>query len=329
MKYLNTSAADISALLVAVRDFLSTWGWTILVDSTGLPTPILEVTNSNSHDFKLSTGITAQTMFGVGAFNDRYLSLSYQKSDVGLAAGYSTFVEANDMAGPYPNIWLFTDDAATYCHIIVQCSNYRYTQMSFGRLDPKGAHAINLPFVCASYYRWWRHTTDLNDNVHHDVESGFHAIGYFGESNLRMGIPDGLLDPALDFTDGNLDIDGAGNVKNTCHRWTQRTISDTSAYLLDFFGTTQNHSHTGGVLISPLPIQIYGTGSVAAYVGDIPGIGLVNMTGLSPGQLLTFAGETWMVFPMKQFGLNENAEGGATPIDQVNSTNHGFAVRKV
>ncbi len=326
MQYLNTSAADIAALLVEVRDFLSSNGWTILVDDTGAGTPALEATNANSHDFKLSTGVTAQVLYGVGAFNDRYLSLSYQKSDIGAAAGYSAVVQTNDMAGPYPNIWLLTDDAATYCHIIVQCSNYRFAQASFGDLDNKSLHAIDVPFCAGNYYKWWRHTATLSANAHHDPGDGAHSIGYFGEAQLHIGVPDALLDPSLDFTDGPLD---GPSIVDLSRRFTQRTIGDTTAYLLDFFKCVQNHSHTGSIPISTLPVMVYGDNSVRAYIGDLPTVGLVNVTGLAAAQVLTFASDEWIVFPMKQFGLDENAVGGANPQDVANSTNYGFAFQKV
>ncbi len=328
MQYLNTAAADIAAFLVEVRDFLSSNGWTILADNTGAGTPALEVTNANGHDFKLSTGVDAQTLYGVGAFNDRYLSLSYQKSDIGAAAGYSTISKTNDMAGPYANIWLFTDDAATFCNIVIQSSNYRYSHASFGNLDPKDCHAENLPYTAGNLYRWWRHSATLSANGHHDPSSiAYHGIGYFGDATYcRIGLPDGLLDPALDFTDGPID---GPTVWHTSSRDTQRIVTSTAARLLDYFKTIANHSFTGAIPLSPLPIIVGGDNSVRAYVGDIPGVCLVDVTGLSPGQILTFATDEWVVFPLKQFGLDVNAHGGASPQDVCNSTNYGFAYRKV
>jgi hypothetical protein len=337
MQFLLTNATDFNDLLIEIRNFLTANGWTTLVDGTGGGGLTLEITNGNGHDFKLDGANTVVTNEYVGGalvpFNDRFCRLQFQKSDIGLAAGYTaTYAEVNDCAGPFSNVWLFTDDDATYCHVVMQTGNSRYNHFSFGNLDPKGVHAIATPYCMGLYYMYWRNqlSYQTDGNPFNYPVSGFHNVGMFCDDTpngkaMRVGVPDGIVDPLLGFTDGGIELP---TLLQLCSRYNTRGLSLGQALLLDFFTTIDNHSHTGGVPISPLPILVKGTGFVYSYIGDIPTIGLVNMTGLSPGQELTFAGDTWIVFPLKQFGLEAATAFGVAPQPVLNSRNFGIAIQK-
>jgi hypothetical protein len=341
MQFLQTNAINFNALLIEIRDFLAGNGWAILADGTGGGGLTLEMTNANGHDFKLDGAtVVATNEYIAGAlvpFNDRFCNMSFQKSDIGLAAGYTAFTaETNDCAGPFGNVWLFTDDAATYCHVVLQTGGSRYNHFSFGNLDPKGVHAINIPYCAGMYYMYWRNQVGYIANAGNPFNyptSGFHNVGYFCEDTpngkaMRVGLPDGVVDPLLGFTDGGIE---KPELLPTCLRQYTRGPGANLGVgrLLDFFTTIDNKAHTGGVPISPLPVLVKGIGDVYAYVGDIPTIGLVNMTGLSVGQELTFAGDTWIVFPLKQYGLEEATAFGNAPQPVCNSRNFGFAIQKV
>lgn len=330
MKFLNTSAADFEGFLTALRDFLTTWGWTVLVDDIG--NRILEVTNSNGHDFRLSRTQNVVSRYdptvpGYVNQNDYRLNLQYQLSDIGLPAAYSTAQVTNDMNGPFANLWFITDDAATYCHIIIQSSTYRYSHASFGNLDNKGAHASLIPYVCGNYYIWWRDFSSLTDNSSdfNDPSSSQHQIGYMAEAQQRIGLPDGIIDPALGFADGPIDNP---STRDLSRRFGSKSTSDTTTYWLDFFQGVRNQAYTGGVTLAPFPVFVIGSSGNICFVGEIPTIALVSMIGLSPSQVLTFASEEWVVFPMKRYGLPDNMRTGINPLDQTTSVNYGFAYRK-
>lgn len=332
MHFTNTSATTFADLLIAIRNHLSTYGWTILADNTGAGTPSLEVTNGLGNSFILSTSTSNHTDAVTGAFTNRNLTLAYQKSDIGLAAGYSTTVLANDFTAPFSNVWIISDDAATYCHVIVQVSAARYSHATFGNIDNRGIHTAEVSLVAGMYYEYWRASTvpgSSNSNLN-SPSDGVHTRGITFESTARyrLGLPDGLLDPALNFTDGA--IDGAVARSLTAYYYTDPIFSANNATrLLDYFSNMTNDAYTGGVNIAPLPIVVYDAATTnAAYIGDVPGIGLVNMFGLSPGQVLTFGAEEWIVFPQKQMGSYAASQVGSNPINECNSVMYGIAYRK-
>jgi hypothetical protein len=339
MQFLQTNATDCNGLLIEIRDFLAANGWTTLADGTGGGGLTLEMTNANGHDFKFDgSNVVVTNEYIAGAlvpFNDRFLRMYFQKADIGLAAGYTAFyAETNDCAGPFGNIWLFTDDAATYCHVVLQTGNSRYNHFSFGNLDPKDVHAINIPYCAGMYYYYWRnqlgYVNNGDGNPFSYPTSGFHNIGYFCDDTpngkaMRVGVPDGVVDPLLGFTDGGIE---QPTLLQIFARHYQSTVNLGAALLLDYFTAIDNHAYTGGVPISPFPILVKGIGDVYAYVGDIPTIGLVNMAGLTAGQELDFAGDTWIVFPLKQYGLEDATAYGGNPQPFCNSRNFGIAIQK-
>lgn len=338
MQFQQTSAANLNELLIAVRDFLDTNGWSITADGTGGGGLSLTMQNSLGHDFYLTSSTEARTDVISGAFTDRLLLLNWDKAAIGLSPGASSrTAKTNDMAGPFANVWLITDDAATYCHIIAQSSTSRYSHASFGRLDPKGMHEEDLPFAVGVYWQWWRTNADPNNNGsnQNDPADTGHEIGYYCEDSgssgtantTRIGIPDGLLDTGLFFDAGALELP---TIRLSCSREFGSGISSTNGQrLLDFQRLVVNQLATGGTNISPLPVAVQGTtDSLHAFVGVFPGVGAVSMRGLAPGQVLTFAGEEWIVFPLKQQGNVANANGQGQATLDCNSTFLGLAYKK-
>lgn len=350
MHFLQTNAVDLNGLLVALKNFLSANGWTILADGTGGGGLALEVTNANGHSFKFSSITQNQNVYtpagaGPTVFVERLLQIAFQKSDIGLAAGYTAKpAKVNDMTGPFSNVWLFTDDAASYCHVVMQTANARYNHFSFGDIDNKGMHAIQVPYAFGMYHVWWQWTPLYTGNnssacAFTDFSTGSHRIGFYCEGSAtedinfasdvtRIGVPDGLLDPALGFTDGPLETQF---VRPNCSRHTFPTVGgNNTGRPLDYMDHFDNQGYTGGVPIFPAPVTIKTPNDlVHTLIGEWPGIGSVNVDGLSPGQELDFAGEVWMCFPIKQYGTQAARNNGTNPQPFTNTLNYGIAVKKV
>lgn len=346
MHFLQTNAVDLNGLLIALKNFLSANGWTVLADGTGGGGLTLEMTNANGHSFKFTSRVDAQNSWATGVsvgFNDRLLAVAFQKSDIGMAAGYTTkAAETNDMAGPFSNIWLFTDNAATYCHVVTQIGN-RFSHFSFGDLNNRGLHAVNIPYAFGLYYIYWQWNpwspaNSSGYNAFIDPSAGQHNIGFFCEDAVseniafannctRVGLPDGVVDPLLGFTDGPLE---APTLRGLSNRNLSKDPSGLiGGHFLDFIHQYDNQGYTGGVPIFPCSIIVYDPAATAhTIVGEWPYIGQVNMDGLSPAQELTFAGETWIVFPLKQAGTYAAMNGGISAQPITNSLNYGIAIKK-
>lgn len=345
MQFLLTNAVDLNGLLIALKNFLSAHGWTVLADGTGGGGLTLEMTNANGHSFAFSSSTNGEFDWSTGvsvAFNDRLLKCQFQKSNIGLAAGYTTReMITNDMNGPFTNIWLFTDDAATYCHCVMQTGNARFNHFSFGDLNDKGLHAIVVPYAMGLYYRYWREGLNyLTGNLPFNTPShGAHVVGFFCEGAntetvaatgqaIRLGLPNGLVDPALGFTAGAIE---APMLRPTSARYCRVDPSGNNVgHFLDFLFQYDNQGYTGGVPIFPATAIVRNVANTAhTIIGEFPNIGQVDMDGLSPAQELTFAGDTWIVFPLKQQGTFEATNAGINPQPMCNSWKQGIAIKKV
>lgn len=329
MIVLQTSAADFNAMLVAVRDFLAGNGWTVVTDSIAASS-ILIMQNANGHKYRLSKTTANRTDYYTGAFVDTLLNVTWDRGNTGGTAGtYSTATNGNDMTGPFPSIWLFTDEAATFCYIVPQCAPQRYSHFGFGEIDPKGLHSEHIDFALGLYWQFWSDQANYADTVGNGnpfnlLTSGVHRIDHTDGTGW-IGVPDGLLDPALFFTDGPT----MSQPWSTCDREYGKVtnVNNTSRWA-DYFCNVTNKPFTGGIILTPLPVVVNpASQDVMSVVGEYPQIALVNMQGLSPGQVLTFGDDEWMVFPWKQFGTAEAMKYGSNPLPQPNSWRYGFAYR--
>jgi hypothetical protein len=328
MIVLNTSAANFNAMLVAVRDFLAGNGWTVVTDGTGSGS--LVVQNSSGHKYRLSSTTANRTDFYTGAFVDTSLNVEWDRGNNGGTPGtYSSSGDTNDMTGPFPNIWLFTDEAATFCHIVAQTAPVRYSHTGFGEIDNKGLHDSRVDFAAGLFWYFWSDQANYADtngggNPFNYCVSGSHQIDHT-DGTAWIGTPDGLLDPALFFTDGPTH----SQPWSTCDReYVKTTNTDNTARWADYFCNVTNKPFAGGIILTPLPVLLNpASQDVMSVVGEYPGMALVNMQGLSPGQTLTLADEEWLVFPWKQFGTAEAMKYGANPLPQPNSWRYGFAYR--
>lgn len=328
MIVLNTSAADFNAMLVAVRDFLAGNGWTVVTDSTSSGS--LVVQNSNGHKYRLRSTTANRTDFYTGAFVDTMLNIEWDRGNTGGTAGtYSTSTTTNDMTGPFASLWLFTDEAATFCYIVAQCAPVRYSHSGFGEIDPKGLHAEHIDFSAGLFWQFWSNSEEYANNNNggnpfNYLVSGSHRIDHTDGAGW-VGIPDGVLDPSLFFTDGPV----MAQTWSTCDReYSKTTNTDNTARFADYFCNVTNKPFTGGVVLTPLPLLCAAASQdVMAVLGEYPQMALVNMQGLSPGQTLEFAGDEWIIFPWKQFGTAEAMKYGSNCLPQPNSWRYGFAYR--
>lgn len=330
MIVLNTSAADFKAMLVAVRDFLAGNGWSVVSDSIA-GTSTLVMQNSNGHKYRLRGTTANRTDFFTGAFIDTTLNLEFDRGNTGGTPGvYSTPAgDCNDMTGPFPNLWLFTDEAGTFCHIAAQTAPVRYAHASFGQIDNKGLHDSDVDYAAGTFWVFWATEANINNsngdgNPFNNPQSNSHQVDHI-DGGVVLGIPDGLLDPALFFTDGPV-LKQPWRLNE--REYGKSTGVNNTAFWSDYFCNVTNKPFAGGIILTPLPMAANpASADVMSIVGELPQMALVNMQGLSPGQTLVFGDDEWLVFPIKQFGTAEAAKFGSNSLPQPNSWRYGFAYR--
>lgn len=353
MSYLLTSATDVKDLMGKIRDFAVTDGWTLGYDhitsagqlgiSKGACVLAMQATNTTHTD-----AVTAAVL------NESYIDMALCES---FAAGVYTYYghtgsivtfngdndapRTTDLYGPFPNVWLFSDAAKTKVHVVAQASADRYSFISFGILDDKGLTQPDVAYVAGHDYMWWNNVNSSvanNSRGFNDPSSNNHRIGFFNNGNILCRIPNGLLDSTIGYTAGTFHVSStnftadSGIIRaNHVRQWQESdAYANTEGLTLDYFMCCEDDVTTGGNVLSSMPVWYEDSDAPGIqYLGDHPDVRAVHIQNLAPAQELTYASDTYLVFPMKQKGTREDSNWGANYTARCNSIYYGFAFKKV
>lgn len=334
MTYYHGSAATFDDVIEAIENFASGDGWT--VSGRGSNTVTLAKFGSV---YNFTRRVDVRYDWVANANFDEVIMSMKIRLDVEGSTNYSQEARCNDMAGPFSNVWLFSDEDKRCINGVLQTAADRYTHFTLGVLDPRGMHETDVGYIAATYWYWWRDRENYQNNngPFNNPSDGNHSIGHFGERNeIHVALPDGLLDETLNFRDGGFvtDDNRLNDPRNQriCDRYygLNQANQNTHCHMLDFFIAVDNQAQTGGIPLSALPVIIVGQDGIArSYVGELPDVRLCNISGLTPAQSLNFADDEWVVFPLKQAGQISAAYGQIAPQPYANSIYYGFAYRKV
>lgn len=329
MAWTQTSATDIADLQTQLRTFLLANGWTS--GGAGI------VVNSDGYKFRISANTTVYRNsypFTDPDVPDFYFDVEFDQTTIG-GVGYSPKGGSNDFQGPFPNAWFFTDGKAA--HVVGQSGSTRYTHASFGSLDHKGVHAAPIAFHAGLYYTWWRQQANYwndgsngnNYSCNYPSNTGMHEYGHFGhDGQIYVGVPDGVADPLLDFADGPIFNPSTLWTFNPWDRQSDGSVGNVWGYMLDFLTSIENKPITGGVPLIPVPLSMWGSDEAMFWLGEIPNFRACKLNGLNPAQTITYAGEDWIVFPIKQQGEEAATRYGTNPLPDCNTVQYGFAYKK-
>ncbi len=355
MSYQQTTASDSRSLMTVIRAFANSDSWTTVYNDI-VATGQFGIEKSNCH---LSMGekpsenpvshtdqILAGTVYDALVYmvvnhslNSGTLSFWNQPSSIVTTSTDADRVSQNDVNGAFTNVWLFSDAVHTYIWVVTQQSGDRFNVFGFGNLDKRGMSHPDVGFCVGSFWEWWAEAADYSANSncrHNRPDSGNHVIGLFNEGNVMCFLPDGVVDPVLGFPDGAFQIRnnqvGTEEVQKILTRGDaaedHQTVS--SGEQLDYFLTVDNQLTTGGIPLASLEVRYrHASSGLRVFLGNYPGIRLVNMSSLVPGQEINFGSEVWKVFPLKRKGSRANVNFGTSPQPYVNSIDYGFAIRKI
>lgn len=328
MAWTQTSATDIDDLQAQLRTFLLANGWT----SGGANI----VTSSDGYSFRITANKTALRNaypFTDPDLPDHVFDVEFDRAGVGGAAGYTTKAGSNDFTGPFPNAWFFTD--GKYAHVAAQVGSNRYSHASFGSLDDKAMHAAPVAFHIGLYYIWWRSNLEYwnfgseGRSPFNQPDNSNHEYGHFGhDGQICVAVPDGVADPLLDFADGPIIDPAIVRSFNPWASYSNGSAGNTTGYMLDFLTSIENKPITGGVPLVPMPVSMWGSDGAQFWLGEIPAMRACKMNGLNPAQTITYAGEDWIVFPIKQLGEETATRYGTNFQPVCNTVQYGFAYRK-
>ncbi len=361
MPYLKTSSTEWRNLMTAIKDFaVTTNGWTLDYDDISDGGSGLEgQCGISKGNCKLTFGQRLSTpnddafytkTQGVsgGTVQDAALFFAVNHSITGSLHQFwghpngttnnniitgdtdADAVELNDVAGPMSEVHMFSDSSGGHINVVIKSSEFRWTHLSFGVLDDIGMTTPNVGYVCATDWEWWEDGASPSSLDCNRPASAQHKIGHFmgPGDNMLLFIPDLVVDPALDFTDDDFQTSETRIIHDIT-----ATPSDALSgadYMIQHFLFLDNPTTSGGTSLHALPVMHNSTlGSLFhTHLGILPKVRLVSMAGHAAGDEITLSGDTWIVFPLKQIGNQENTATEAFPTKEPNSIEYGFAYLK-
>lgn len=337
MAYQHTSASDSADLLDKLDTFAAADGWTIVFN--GLYQEQYKQLGLYDSNCYIAIGMQPgedDHDRGNGQF-DRFLNAALSTALSGTKIQYwdhtgslvisptsSDRIRWNDLYGILNNVWFFSgaDDDVPYIHMIVQSSGERYTHFGFGILDSMGQTHPDCAFACGGVHYWW------DASVHcHDPASSSHDFGHLaGENYAHIYTPSGVLPTGFP-SEGIYVTEDAMTQSMTRANQEPDHWDNEIGKILDFYYPLGNQLTTGGNQLYSVP-WLFQDSTAHVMLGRLPGMRLANIEQYVPGTELTYADETWVVFPWKRKGFKVNLKTGTNPIQVCNTAEHAWAFKK-
>lgn len=343
MSYSNTSATDWADLLDEISTFVVADGWTEEYDvdagngkqiafSKGACEMAIGEQNSTLNPITVESGWLDGRLFatlstGINAGNTQYWGHPGSPVTTSTDADRVTLNDLGDASG-FSNVWLFSGPGTgpDYCHCVIQTAGDRYSHLSFGELDPLGMSTPDVGFLTAIYYQFWP-----SGSANSPINSN-HKFGHFAPNQalkaIHVNIQASTL-PASGYDSAGVYTDSSLTRTFTIGDHDDDHYAASQGNFLDFFLPISNQLTTGGTAMWPIPVFFKSTDSTThVFLGILPGVRLVDIANHTPGSELTFGSETWVVFPFKRKGLQDNLNNGSDPQPEANTISYGLAYKK-
>lgn len=339
MAYSQVSAANVGQLIDAIVTFATANGWVLEYDvndttdgkQIGLTSSVCKVAIGEKpgnpvainagwgNDTRICMALT--TVFGAGR---NYWSHG------GIVDGPNSanVVMVNDVTGPMTAVHLFGDSRSVF--VAVKSTATRWTTFGFGMLDRAGG---DVAFCGGEYYAFWFDVHGGTSQVIEFASRTFHGgVNVYGASGLAVLSPAGILDSSFGFPADVTHVtynDGL-QLPLVMHSPNPAYGSDRalSGILEPVWETTPTLT-TGGMALLTVPVIAVAkvTGNLT-FLGELPTVRLCRAPTVTPGELVTYGDDEYMVFPMKQKGAASDTKWGGVDNGQPNSLDFCYAMKK-
>lgn len=350
MAYQTGSASDINDLRSQLATFASGQGWTIVKNTTDL--------------LFLSKGIcfVAMQAFSYN-YNDFATGVSVSKSDRRFDMTLATSLNAalntahghpgslmtvlndqdrvcvNNLLGPFPEYHFFTGGVGDpdYIMVSVKTGANTWRQFGFGMID-KGdfthSGAAFLSGNCGHFYsnqssvlggsNWFNQI----DRAPIPFARNLLSVANLSEIGFNLYVPDALPNTAA-WATMRSGFDAASHLvgmKQKPSTQYPNTSTSPNPYILNPFMASPPTTWGGNVMLFTIPVICPAPSiSKQCYIGDYPGVRLLNMEGLQSGQILTLGADEWQVFSVgRQTPWMTQSEAG----NQYTTGQTGLAFKK-
>lgn len=338
MSYSNvTAVANMDAVLGNISTFLATCGWTI---TDNLTTPGVDGTvgaalgrviiaakgdclvtlrsttsGSGANRLYLLGAYGAYTSGGDGSLptNDGLNTSNGYTNGAGstlVAAGGAAIRGFQQQAGPFPNLYLFSDSGGNYIHIVLEVFAGVFRHMHFGNLLKFGTWTGGAYFASTT----WSQST--SSNTIGNPADGSHDVPFDNKITTNMG----WTVHYEHSTDKWI-----ANVSDALYGTVQRREGRASVRggFPSMFKYQKESFFSGLIPLSPVIIGAVRESDnpvTTRWIGQVPDFRQINMTNLLAAQEFSIGADTWKVFPM--CSLN-------TVVGQNGSKVAGFAYKKI
>lgn len=336
-----TALADMDAVLGAIATFIGgLTGWSI---HTNLGTPTIDTAGPNvagGHVLIASNGTTmvglrststgpgAHCLYlfsGLGSYSsgiegslngDDGTGASYTNTSV-ITSGGTICRGFQQLVGPFPNLYLFSNSAGDYVHVVLEWSTGKFRHMAFGKLTKFGTWpGGNGSYFCGQI--WNQGGLGTGGVFISFPNYNGHIVPFDNASG--PGVP---YQWTVNYSNGTDVWIGSGGADTTAGSVTRRAgCASARGGFGRMFKDIQESLFTGLIPLAPVmvgAINVANNPDTVAWIGQAPDIRLVNMTHLTPAQEFAIGSDTWKCFPM-------TAKNGLT--GQENSGPAGFAYKK-
>lgn len=360
MSYATGSGAY-TDLMAAVLAFAVADGWVEAGGvGTGWPISKGNVRGVDWDTFTISD--TDYTTGGGSPKTTRWISIAVGTSPANAtanAASTATSASFPNMEYTIDNWFIFSDPSiGDHINVVYQFSNgvdaKVYGHFSFGELDKHGMTYGGIAYASAHPVRGFASDINGDENFARDYQAGAYAsiyrhftgrIGFSYTDQLTYNNFVYVIDPTnppfpalASWPTVDTVHDEARLLDTYGYHASSTEIDRISPIYLDSLNTKfstmalihDSQPYSGGVSFKPLPILIANTTSNSntlrfINVGSAPNVRVCSLANLLEGEEITYAGDTWVVFPML-CRKNNNTLGQSFT---VSSALGGFAYKKV
>lgn len=363
MPVVETSASDVGDLLDAIAGFADSIGWTVAwnVTSNGGQVGLSDggdlfvafgrridapsITRNMQHLGGTREDVQILGTLATGfSSNERYNG-GHPGAPGGTSSNSTNHAFSNDWGGSFSNVWLMSDAAASYIHVIAQRGN-DFNYLSMGLLDTIGMSVDRCPYYTGSFFEFW----ERNSSVTH---ANYSPNRPSAASATSKNSTSAIAQIGHDYPFAT----GAGSDTTvttfTGHLRALPSVVDSDLFpstpavvqdmmkTVDFMDSrtefaSQNRIYSNAMRMIAMPTSIgrpifdlplmWPSSRLNPFMffGNYPDVKFVWLEGLNPGQVLDINGIPWQVFPAKQ-KRNETEINTAAGN---NSWNFGFAFRR-
>lgn len=340
MSYSNvTSLANMDAVLGSITTFLGTCGWTIQT-SAGSPAvdgtsgqALGRVTIAAKGDCLVTLrsttgGLGVNRLYLLGAYgaytsgsdgslptNDGINTSNGYTNGAGstlVANGGATIRGFQQQAGPFPNLYLFSDAGGNYIHIVLEVFAGVFRHMHFGNLVKFGTWTGGAYFAGMV----WSQSSGGSNPISNPADNG-HDVPFDNKTNAGNNSWTVHYEHSTDKWIGNHTDGLFGAVQRREARGSVRGGFPV------MFKNQKESLFSGLIPLGPIIIgAVRETDSpvTTRWIGKVPHLRQINMTNLVAAQEFSIGADTWKVFPM--CSLN-------TVVGQNSSKVAGFAYKKI